>query len=104
MLTRHHHKRFLHQAMGTFNTDFPAVQHPELFICGYSAGAMSAGCARPHPPLAPRFPTVRYVLASYPVEANPAIGVFKSGSLLPLCRGAGAGPRLGAPAGGIWCR
>lgn len=66
--------------MSTFYTHFPAVQHPELFICGYSAGAISAGCARPHPLLVPHFPTARYVLVSYPVEANPVIGVFKSGS------------------------
>lgn len=66
--------------MATFKIDFPAVQHPELFICGHLAGAMSAGCARPHPLLAPHFPTVRYILISYPVEANPVIGVFKSGS------------------------
>jgi hypothetical protein len=66
--------------MISFKNDFPHAQHPELFVCGYSAGAMSAGCARPLPSLVSHFPTVRYVLVSYPVEANPVIGVFKSGS------------------------
>lgn len=66
--------------MAAFNADFPAARGPELFICGYSAGAISAGCARPPPSPAASFPTVRYVLVSYPVEANPAIGVFRSGS------------------------
>ncbi|KAL2285659.1 hypothetical protein FJTKL_07676 [Diaporthe vaccinii] len=74
------YNHFLHQTMATFKIDFPAVQHPQLFICDHSAGAMSAGCIRPHPLLAPHFPTVRYILISYPVEANPVIGVFKSWS------------------------
>lgn len=66
--------------MAAFNADFPAARDPELFICGYSAGAISVGCARPHPSRAASFPTVRYVLVSYPAEANPVIGVSKAGS------------------------
>lgn len=66
--------------MENFKNEFPNVEHPELFICGYSAGAVAAGCARPPGSLLYHFPTVRYVLVSYPVETNPIMGIFKTGS------------------------
>lgn len=45
---------------------------------GYSAGALAAGCARPHP--SPTFSAPHYILISYPVELNPVIGLFCSGA------------------------
>lgn len=47
---------------------------------GYSAGAIFAGCARPPLSLVPVFAPAHYILLSYPVELNPVIGLFKSGS------------------------
>ncbi|KAG8163179.1 hypothetical protein KVR01_007657 [Diaporthe batatas] len=80
-LTRSNRQHFLHQAMENFKNDFPDVGNPELFICGYSAGAIAAGCTRPQPAsLASHFTSIRYILVSYPVESNFVIGVFKTGS------------------------
>ncbi|KUI67443.1 hypothetical protein VM1G_02925 [Cytospora mali] len=78
------YNRILHAAMAKFTADFPDVQNAELFICGYSAGAISAGCARPPPRPATatttHFSPTRYVLISYPVEANFFITLLRAGS------------------------
>ncbi|KAI1504604.1 hypothetical protein F5X99DRAFT_371485 [Biscogniauxia marginata] len=59
--------------------DFGGDRKAQLFICGYSAGAIYAGCARP-PPWFHQFAPAHYILISYPVELNPVIWIFKSGS------------------------
>ncbi|KUI53290.1 hypothetical protein VP1G_00796 [Cytospora mali] len=75
------YNRILHEAMAKFAADFPDVQDPELFICGYSAGAISAGCARPppSPTITTHFSPTRYILISYPVETNFFITLLRAG-------------------------
>ncbi|KAI0382428.1 hypothetical protein F5Y04DRAFT_252642 [Hypomontagnella monticulosa] len=71
--------RMLRESMAKYVDDFPNAQGVELFLCGYSAGAVFAGCTRP--PLSfPQFAPAHYILISYPVDLNPLIGLHKSGS------------------------
>lgn len=58
----------------------PDTSPPVGLQQGYSAGAISAGCARPAPSLVTRFSPARYVLVSYPVETNFLIALHRSGS------------------------
>ncbi|CAJ2513286.1 Uu.00g014050.m01.CDS01 [Anthostomella pinea] len=79
------YQRMLRDAMSRYAQDFPDAEHAQLFICssdlmtGYSAGAIFAGCARP-PRSSTQFAAPRYILISYPVELNPIMAVFKTGS------------------------
>ncbi|KAH9906790.1 Alpha/Beta hydrolase protein [Xylariomycetidae sp. FL2044] len=73
------YQRRLHKAMDKYTQDFPDAQQVQLFICGYSAGAICASCARP-PPSFTRFSPARYILISYPVELSPVLSLSKSGS------------------------
>ncbi|KAH8891455.1 hypothetical protein GQ53DRAFT_686996 [Thozetella sp. PMI_491] len=73
------YNRMLREAMAKFIEDFPGTQDAKLFICGYSAGGMFAGCTRP--PLGQAgFSAPYYILVSYPVELNPLISLHKAGS------------------------
>ncbi|KAI4864051.1 hypothetical protein F4820DRAFT_424831 [Hypoxylon rubiginosum] len=71
--------RMLRDSMAKFVQDFPNAENPQLFICGYSAGAIFAGCSRPSPSF-PQFAPAHYILISYPVDLNPLIGLHKTGS------------------------
>ncbi|KAI1371213.1 Alpha/Beta hydrolase protein [Hypoxylon crocopeplum] len=71
--------RMLRESMTAYVEDFPEAKEAPLFICGYSAGAIFAGCSRP-PISFPQFAPAHYVLISYPVDLNPLIGIHKSGS------------------------
>ncbi|KAI0165427.1 hypothetical protein GGR52DRAFT_558674 [Hypoxylon sp. FL1284] len=73
------YKRMLNESMAKFVENFPDVEKPQLFLCGYSAGAIFAGCNRP-PRSFPQFAPVYYILISYPVELNVPIGLYKTGS------------------------
>ncbi|KAH8592856.1 hypothetical protein B0O99DRAFT_653747 [Bisporella sp. PMI_857] len=73
------YKRMLSESVENFIKDFPEAQNAELFICGYSAGAIFAGCTR-LPPGFPQFSPPHYILISYPVELNPLIGLYKTPS------------------------
>ncbi|KAJ6460823.1 hypothetical protein C8R47DRAFT_1160284 [Mycena vitilis] len=73
------YNRVLRESMSRFLEDFPDIQKAQLFICGYSAGAIYAGCSRPAPSFT-QFQPPRYVLVSYPVDLNPLIGFWKTGS------------------------
>ncbi|KAI0844038.1 hypothetical protein F5Y00DRAFT_249654 [Daldinia vernicosa] len=71
--------RMLRESMTQYVEDFPDTQGAQLFLCGYSAGAIFAGCSRP--PLSfPQFAPAHYILISYPIELNPLIAFHKSGS------------------------
>ncbi|KAI1485216.1 hypothetical protein F5X96DRAFT_691119 [Biscogniauxia mediterranea] len=73
----------LREHMRRFAEDHPSFggdRKAKLFICGYSAGAIYAGCARPPPQFSGFSAPAHYILISYPVELNPVIGLFKSGS------------------------
>ncbi|KAI2775252.1 hypothetical protein F4815DRAFT_487502 [Daldinia loculata] len=71
--------RMLRESMAQYVKDFPDAQGAQLFLCGYSAGAIFAGCSRP--PLSfPQFAPAHYILISYPIELNPLIAFHKSGS------------------------
>ncbi|KAI1385526.1 uncharacterized protein F4822DRAFT_413329 [Hypoxylon trugodes] len=73
------YRRMLRESMDRFVQDYPHIQGAQLFICGYSAGAIFAGCSRPFPWFS-QFRPAHYILVSYPVELNPLIGIHKSGS------------------------
>ncbi|KAI1808566.1 hypothetical protein F4811DRAFT_499818 [Daldinia bambusicola] len=71
--------RMLWESMDQYVKDFPDTKGAQLFLCGYSAGAVFAGCTRP--PLAfPQFASPYYILISYPIELNPLMALHKSGS------------------------
>ncbi|KAI2616742.1 Alpha/Beta hydrolase protein [Hypoxylon sp. NC1633] len=71
--------RMLQESMATFVRDFPDADNAQLFLCGYSAGSIFAGCTRP-PPSFPQFAPAYYILISYPVDLNPLIGIYKTRS------------------------
>ncbi|KAI1207707.1 uncharacterized protein F4807DRAFT_434318 [Annulohypoxylon truncatum] len=71
--------RMLRESMTTYVKDFPDAHSIPLFLCGYSAGAIFAGCTRPSPSF-PQFSPAHYILISYPVDLNPIIGLHKTGS------------------------
>ncbi|KAI1099021.1 hypothetical protein F4804DRAFT_323125 [Jackrogersella minutella] len=71
--------RMLRESMAQYVEDFPHAQENQLFLCGYSAGAIFAGCTRPIQSY-PQFAPAHYILISYPVELNPLIGIHKTGS------------------------
>ncbi|OTA98522.1 hypothetical protein M426DRAFT_325899 [Hypoxylon sp. CI-4A] len=73
------YKNMLHESMLKFTQDFPDKQAAPLFLCGYSAGAMFAGCTRP-PREFWQFSPPRYILISYPVDMNPLIAIHMTGS------------------------
>ncbi|KAI5926302.1 Alpha/Beta hydrolase protein [Camillea tinctor] len=73
----------LNEHMRKFAEEYPCFggdHKAKLFICGYSAGAIHAGCARPPVRYTGCFAPAHYILVSYPIESNPLIGLFKSGS------------------------
>ncbi|KAI0122292.1 hypothetical protein F4814DRAFT_408245 [Daldinia grandis] len=71
--------RMLQESMTQYVKDFPNTQGAQLFLCGYSAGAIFAGCTRPSLSF-PQFAPAHYILISYPIELNPLIAFHKSGS------------------------
>ncbi|OTA90856.1 hypothetical protein M434DRAFT_397629 [Hypoxylon sp. CO27-5] len=73
------YRRILHESMSRYVQDFPTTQNAELFLCGYSAGAIFAGCMRPMPSF-PQFAPAHYILISYPVDLSFFVGLHKTGS------------------------
>lgn len=73
------YQRMLRESMTEYVKQFPDANDIPLFICGYSAGAIFAGCSRPSPSY-PQFSPARYILISYPVDFSPFIGFHKTGS------------------------
>ncbi|KAI1409289.1 Alpha/Beta hydrolase protein [Hypoxylon sp. FL1857] len=73
------YRRVLQESMARYVEDFPQTQDAQLLICGYSAGAIWAGCIRPMP-FFPQFAPAHYILLSYPVDLTFLIGVHKTGS------------------------
>ncbi|KAL7619814.1 hypothetical protein AAE478_010359 [Parahypoxylon ruwenzoriense] len=73
------YRRILRESMNNFASEFPETKGAELFLCGYSAGAVFAGCTRP-PFSFPVFSPAHYILISYPVDLLPLIAFFKTGS------------------------
>ncbi|KAI0836059.1 hypothetical protein F5Y06DRAFT_275127 [Hypoxylon sp. FL0890] len=73
------YRRILQESMTRYVEDFPQCQNAQLFLCGYSAGAIWTGCIRPMPWF-PQFAPAHYILISYPVDASFLVGVHKTGS------------------------
>ncbi|KAI1136526.1 hypothetical protein F5Y05DRAFT_405421 [Hypoxylon sp. FL0543] len=73
------YRRMLQESMSKYVQDFPEAQNAQLFLCGYSAGAIWTGCIRP-PPSFPQFAPAHYILISYPVDLSFLLGVHRTGS------------------------
>ncbi|KAI0886729.1 uncharacterized protein GGS22DRAFT_158566 [Annulohypoxylon maeteangense] len=73
------YRRMLRESMTAYVNDFPKATEIPLFLCGYSAGAVFAGCTRPSPSF-PQFSPAHYILISYPVDMNPFMAMHKTGS------------------------
>jgi len=69
------------EGLQNFARQFPDARNCELFICGYSAGAIHASTIRPPANVVPdwMFKPVKYILVSYPVLPAPFLGVFQTG-------------------------
>ncbi|PBK80481.1 hypothetical protein ARMGADRAFT_1092165 [Armillaria gallica] len=77
------YKDIFREEVVRFIDEFPSARDCDLFVCGYSCGAIYATTIRMPKDLADRcsnvFNPIRYILISYPIAISPVLGLFRTG-------------------------